>query len=68
MRIEALLPPDGSVRHVSSTLLPGEEAVFAVFVAVSAEAVASLNRAAGLQVDRLVTGVHMTAAQIEGPP
>ncbi len=64
-----MLPPDGSVRHVSSTLVPGEEAVFAVFVADSADTVEALNRAAGLQVDHITVGVHVTAgAQIEGPP
>lgn len=68
-RLEAVVPRDGSVRHVSSTLVPGEEAVFAVFVAVSAEAVAALNHAAGLQVDRLVPGVHLAAdAHVEGSP
>lgn len=68
-RLEAALPDDGSVRHVSSTLVPGEEAVFAVFEAASAEAVTALNLRAGLQVDRLVPGVHVTPeAQIEGAP
>ena len=66
-RLEAVVPRDGSVRHVSSTLVPGEGAVFAVFEAVSADAVAALNRAAGLQVDRLTAGIHVTA-QIEGAP
>ncbi|KAA1421629.1 DUF4242 domain-containing protein [Nocardioides humilatus] len=69
-RIGAALPSDGSVRHVSSTLVPDEGAVFAVFEAVSAEAVLVLNRRAGLQVDRLVEGVHVTRAlaQVEGAP
>lgn len=69
-RLGTVVPADGSVRHLSSTLVPGEGAVFAVFEAVSPEAVSTLNRAAGLQVDRLVPGVHLTQryAQIEGAP
>ncbi len=62
-----------AVRHVSSTLLPEEGAVFALFLAESAEAVAAINELAGLQVDRLVEGLQVTdrwqhRAQIEGPP
>jgi hypothetical protein len=68
--LEAAMSGDRCVRHLSSTLVPEEGAVFAVFEAISAEAVVSLNRLAGLQVDRVVEGVHVTReqAQIEGAP
>lgn len=65
-RLDAVLPSDGSVRHVSSTLVPSEEAVFAVFVADSADAVEALNRAAGLQVDHITLAVHMTGGPNRG--
>ncbi|RHW27399.1 DUF4242 domain-containing protein [Nocardioides immobilis] len=68
-RLDALRSQHGTVRHVSSTLVPREEAVFALFVADSVDAVIRLNRAAGLQVDRVVTGVYLTAgAHVEGVP
>ena len=61
------------VRHVSSTLLPAEGAVFALFLAESADAVVAVNALAGLQVDRVVEGLQVTGpvaarTQIEGPP
>jgi hypothetical protein len=57
------------VRHLSSTLVPGEEAIFAVFLADDVAAVIRLNQAAGLQVDRVVTGVYLTGdAHVEGVP
>jgi hypothetical protein len=49
-----------AVRHVSSTLLPEEGSVFALFLAESAEAVVAVNALAGLQVDRLVEGLQVT--------
>jgi len=68
-RLGALRSQHGTVRHVSSTLVPGEEAIFAMFVADSVDAVIRLNQAAGLQVDRVVTGVYLTAdAHVEGVP
>jgi hypothetical protein len=68
-RLEALRPAHGSVRHLSSILVPGEETVFAVFAAADAEAVVRLNQDAGLQVDRVVVGVYLTAdTQVEGVP
>lgn len=62
-----------AVRHVSSTLLPAEGAVFALFLAESADAVVAVNALAGLQVDRVVEGLQVTGpeaarTQIEGPP
>jgi hypothetical protein len=49
--------------------VPGEEAIFAVFVADDAAAVLRLNQEAGLQVDRVVSGVYLSAAaHVEGIP
>lgn len=68
-RLEALRSHHRAVRHLSSMLVPGEEAIFAVFVADTADAVIRLNRAAGLQVDRVVAGVYLSAdAHVEGVP
>ena len=52
-----------AVRHVSSTLLPEEGAVFALFLAESAEAVVAVNALAGLQIDRLVEGLQVTGSR-----
>ncbi len=62
-----------AVRHVSSTLLPEEGAVFALFLAESADAVVAVNALAGVQIDRLVEGLQVTGVEavpllIEGPP
>jgi hypothetical protein len=56
-----------SVRHVSSTLLPEEGAVFVLFLAESVEAVLAVNALAGQQVDRLVEGIHLRAVADTSP-
>lgn len=68
-RLDALSRRHRTVRHVSSTLVPAEEAIFAVFLAGDADAVVRLNHEAGLRVDRVVVGVHLTVdAHVEGIP
>jgi hypothetical protein len=47
-----------SVRHVRTTLLPGDETCFHLFKAASSDAVAEACRLAGLETPRIVPAVE----------
>jgi len=47
------------VRHIRTTLVPEDEAVFSLFEAVSAEDVAELNKRAAIPFDRIVEAVSL---------
>jgi hypothetical protein len=52
-----------TVTHVATTLLPGDEAVFSLFDAVSADDVAELNALAEFPFDRIVEAVAIRARE-----
>jgi hypothetical protein len=54
-----------SVRYVQSVLVPEEESVFCLFEGPSAEAVATLNRRAGVPVERVSEACHVTEAEVK---
>jgi hypothetical protein len=49
-----------SVRDITSILIPGEEVVFSVYEAPSADAVRQLNARAGIPVSRIVGAIMIT--------
>jgi hypothetical protein len=49
-----------SVRYLSSTIVPAEEACFCQFDAPSEEAVVEANRRAGLAFDRIVAAIAVS--------
>jgi hypothetical protein len=48
------------VRDVTTILIPGEEVVFSVYLALSAEAVRRFNERAGIPVSRIVEAIVIT--------
>jgi hypothetical protein len=57
-RVQLEMASEGRyVSHLRTTLISGDEAVFSLFEATSAEDVAELNRRAAIPFDRIVEAV-----------
>jgi Protein of unknown function (DUF4242) len=58
----ALQSEGADVRYLGSTIVPGDEACFCQFEAPSQKLVAEVHRRAGIEFDRIVRAVALSAA------